>query len=81
MRTVDDILDQYGGLGRIRPRASVEDAKRETNAGLKSNSKLEHLQWGKANKSRVSITHYHHIPIEWSYSQNSNRSNLERPVG
>jgi hypothetical protein len=37
-RTVTDILDEYGGLDWLRPKMLVEEAKKETNAGLKSHS-------------------------------------------
>ena len=51
---MDNILDQYGGLDRLRPKISVEDAKRETNAGLRSRNEPEHPQELNTVKSRVS---------------------------
>jgi hypothetical protein len=56
-RNIDQILEQYGGLDWIRPKTSVGDARKETNAGLKSHGELEHLPQGaKATQFRVSIS-------------------------
>jgi hypothetical protein len=52
-RTVDDILDQYGGLDRLRPKTSRDEARKETNAGLKSNKSKTSSK--AAGKSRVGI--------------------------
>ena len=53
---VNQILEQYGRLDQIRPKMSVEDARRETNAGLKSRSELEHPPQGaKATQFCVSV--------------------------
>jgi hypothetical protein len=53
-QTVANVLDQYGGLARIRPKTSVEEARKETNAGLKSRCDSERPQTAETAKSAVS---------------------------
>lgn len=51
------VLDQYGGLARLRPKTSMEEARKEANAGLHFRGDSDQPHAARTVKPSVSIVH------------------------